>query len=133
MDQSLADKLAKASPDALVQAYTQLRRKRDELRQAEKKITAQLEIMAEAVLSKLSLLRIDSYKAAGFNVYRYDFVTTQVTDREALLAHVIEKKAWELLDVRANKDNTLKFEELEHQPPPGVSVNRMVKLGVRKA
>ena len=133
MDQSLADKLAKTSPDVLVDAYIQLRDKRDDLRRAEKRITAQMEIMAQAILSKLSLLKIDSYKAVGFNVYRYDFVTAQITDREALLNHVVENKAWELLDLRANKDNTLKFEEVAHQPPPGVSVNRMVKLGVRKA
>lgn len=133
MDPGLVAQLQLSNPDVLVEAYLKLRRMRDEIRKKEKVINVKMEMLSNVILLKLADLHIDSFKAGGANVYRYELTTTQLADRDQFLEHIINTGSWNLLDLRSNKDGALEYEANNNQPPPGVVINRTLKLGVRKA
>jgi hypothetical protein len=125
--------LEAARPDDLTAAYLTLRKKRDELREQEKQITARMEILATILLNKMAALGQDAFRAVGSTVHSYTFVSASVSDRELLLEHVRNNNAFEFLDLRANKESAVEYEINNGTPPPGVKINRTLKLGVRKS
>jgi len=90
----------------------------------------------EAVfLMKFKELGIDSIKASNGTGTAYKAVQTSATvaDRSVFLEHVLANKAFELLDVRANKTSVAEYKEAnEGAIPPGLNWREEQTVNVRR-
>ena len=64
----------------------------------------------------------------GGMVYKSVRWSASIQDEDAFMAHVIAKKAWDLLDKRANVTVAREFLDEQKVPPPGVKLNSEVIL-----
>lgn len=133
MDANTLARLSAANSDALVQAYLKVRQQRDEVRRQEKELNAKLEMLAMIIIDKLQNLKQDAFRSIGYTVYKYERKTASVNDRDLLLEFVRQNNAWQFIDVKANAESANDYLAEHNHAPPGVTVNTLVKLGVRKS
>lgn len=76
---------------------------------------------------------IDSVSSRDFGVaYRTTRTSTSVADFEALLGHVKENEAWELIERRVNKTAVQEFVEEHGDLPPGVNMSSVQQINFRR-
>lgn len=76
---------------------------------------------------------IDSVSSRDFGVaYRTTRTSTSVADFEALLGHVKENEAWELIERRVSKTAVQEFVEEHGDLPPGVNMSSVQQINFRR-
>ena len=76
---------------------------------------------------------IDNVSARGVGTaYRSTRVSTTVADWDAVLTHILENEAFELLERRVNKTAVEQFKDAEGDIPPGVNWSETQVINFRR-
>lgn len=123
--------------EAIVGAYIKVR---DEVAQIRASHKAQLEPYAQALdkleaqmLQVLSDAGVESMKTSVGTAYRSERTSVTVADKSAFMDYIESNKAFDLLDVRANKTAVEGFMAENQDVPPGVNIRREVVVNFRRA
>lgn len=123
--------------DVAVEKYVQLRDKVDAIR---KQHVAQLAPYALAMagveallLDALNTAGADAMKAPAGTFYKHQTSSVKVTRWSETLKHIQDNGLWELLDPRVNKTAAQAIMEETSLPIPGVQVERVTVVHVRRA
>lgn len=95
------------------------------LRDLQEKLTGRIQAFMNA--NNLKNLRTDA--GTCYVSTRY---TASLSDPSIFMQYVIENKAFDLLDRRANKTAVVAFVEQNKQLPPGCNLSAVENLGVRR-
>jgi len=77
---------------------------------------------------------IDNVSSREFGTaYRSTRSSATVADWEAILAHVKEQEAWELLEHRVNKKAIMQFREVHDDLPPGINWSEAQVVNFRRS
>lgn len=146
--------LSNAQPSVLVEVFLKFREERSKLAEREANLKAKQDLVASAILAKMAEHGTDGFTTMGFTAYKSELTTTQVHDRVEFFDYVMATGKVELLEARCSKDaiagvnaqlaadyqkviDTYGPESSEAQEAvtqvPGVTVNRTVRVNVRKA
>lgn len=130
----LVDQLTQAEPGTLAAAYVMERNARDRCNDAKKKHQKRMDVIAGVIFGKLERHKVDSFRAEGHGplVYQYTLTTAVCHDAEQFMQFVINNGEYDLLERRAALEACQNYADEHHQPPPGVTLNKFLKLGVRK-
>ena len=121
----------------LISVYLATKVKRKELeRELAEKLAPYKQLM-ENIETKLleRMLKEESQNitaATGGTAYISTTYTAPIRDREAFLNFLIEKRAWELLDLKANAPAVRQFIQDEDAVPAGVELKPRVRVNIRK-
>lgn len=74
----------------------------------------------------------ESVRTAHGTCYASTRHTASVSDADAFMKYVLDHQAFELLDRRANSTAVKDFVKANNSLPPGVNLNAMRTIGVRK-
>jgi hypothetical protein len=123
--------------NALVKQYVQLRDKVKEVDDAHKAKTKPmkdyLERLNNALLDQLITVGGESVKTEYGTAYKTVKRSASIADGEVFRGFVIENRAWDIADWRANAPAVEAFLS-EHQIlPPGVNLSSVTVVGVRRA
>mgnify|MGYP000386197607 FL=1 len=125
------------SVEAIVGAYIKVR---DEVAQIKASHKAQLEPYTQALdkleaqmLQGLSDAGVESMKTSVGTAYRSERTSVTVADKSAFMDYIESNKAFDLLDVRANKTAVEGFMAENQDVPPGVNIRREVAVNFRRA
>jgi hypothetical protein len=127
------------TPDRLTGYYVKIDFSLEVLRKQVKDYEAKLGIIEKLLLEKLRSLGTTHFTAAstGKTVFESDRTTAKVTNRELLINYILEDPTnrIHLLEARASKEAAeLHASNSETgELPPGVELNKIVQLNVRKA
>lgn len=124
--------LSKIQPGILAEAYVTLRNEKRALEAEVKRINAKMDILSGLIMQKMEELQQDGFNAYGHTVYRNQMTSASLTDREAMRTFVLANDAWELVDLKANAKAVEEYYINTKVMPPGVNLNRIIRLGVRK-
>lgn len=122
---------------SLIKRYVQIRDSQSQRKAAydlddEKDKSMRLGIETE-FLRRFNERGIDSVSSRDFGVaYRTTRTSTSVADFEALLGHVKENEAWELIERRVNKTAVQEFVEEHGDLPPGVNMSSVQQINFRR-
>lgn len=126
-----------ANIDALVGQYVKLRDKIKESDDAHKEKMAPakgyLERLNNALLAQLQTIGADSAKTPHGTAYQTIKRTASIADGNEFRGFVIENRAWDIADWKANAPAVEEYLK-EHQVlPPGVNLSSVTVVGVRRA
>lgn len=117
----------------LTQLYTSVELETQELARQEKAGRARMSEISEEIIRKMESEGFDRTTIDGrtysLNIDR----KSDVTDWEAFLDFVYEERAGYLLQRRINNKPLVEYEQINGKPAPGIQMDDVVKLGVRKA
>jgi hypothetical protein len=122
---------------SLIKRYVQIRDSQSQRKAAydlddQKDKSMRLGIETE-FLRRFNERGIDSVSSRDFGVaYRTTRTSTSVADFEALLGHVKENEAWELIERRVNKTAVQEFVEEHGDLPPGVNMSSVQQINFRR-
>lgn len=129
--------MTNANVESIVSAYIKVR---DEVAQIKASHKAQLEPYTQALdklesqmLQILSDAGVESMKTAAGTAYRSEKASVTVADKSAFMDFIESNKAFDLLDVRANKTAVEGFMAEHQDVPPGVNIRREVTVNFRRA
>jgi hypothetical protein len=121
----------------LVRSYIQLRDKKLTAEKAHKKRLAKLvEVMDEIehlLQAHFNDTGVDSVKTKFGTAFRTVHSSVRIDDPLVFRAFVENTRAWEMLDARANKTAVDSWLEEHGDLPPGVSINRVAAVNIRRA
>jgi hypothetical protein len=122
---------------SLIKRYVQIRDSQSQRKAAydlddQKDKSMRLGIETE-FLRRFNERGIDSVSSRDFGVaYRTTRTSTSIADFEALLGHVKENEAWELIERRVNKTAVQEFVEEHGDLPPGVNMSSVQQINFRR-
>lgn len=123
-----------ADPDRLVEAYLAVRQKRDQLKAAMELHSKRMERISDVLLQKMQELNITGFKSkCGYTVAQSELVSATITDKEQFEEYVRTSGHVELMEVRVSKGGVIEYLDTTKTLPPGVELNRVVRLSVRKS
>ena len=126
-----------ATMDALVAQYVKLR---DKIKESDDAYKAKM-APAKDYLEKLNGVLLQQLQAAGAESVKTPYGTAyKTTKRSATVADsgefrgfVIENRAWDMADWKANAPAVEAYLQENQQLPPGVNLTSVVVTGVRRA
>jgi hypothetical protein len=121
--------------DALIDAYLKVRAKRDEVVERAKELSKRMGILEGAMLAQMQRLGTDQFRSAtcGGTAYQRERTTFVVEDPEVFREFCGANGMLEMMKAAVTEEEARGYLERTGQPPPGVRVNRILKVGVRKA
>ncbi len=123
--------------DELLAKYVQLRDKKQELDKAHKEKMAKFtDVMRKIECHLLDYFQdtgVDSVKTEAGTAYRTIRTTATVADRDIFLEFVRDNDAWAFLESRANKSAVEQYLDEHQELPPGVNVNRIATVNIRRS
>jgi hypothetical protein len=76
---------------------------------------------------------IDNVSTRGVGTaYRTLRTSATVADWDTLLEHVVENKAWELLEHRVSKSAVSQYKDIHEELPPGVNISETQVVNFRR-
>jgi hypothetical protein len=128
--------MTKATVDERVAQYVQLRdgiAVIKERHEAELKPLVDLQNMLSAWLQNfMENAKAQSVKTSSGTAILSTRYSASLADADAFMKYVIENKAFDLIDRRANSTACRDFAEKNLQPPPGVNLSAIRTVGVRR-
>lgn len=123
--------------DELVKDYLTLRMAREDLKDKYEREDRELRNAQEAIERELhkyiKQTNVKSFNTTSGTVFIQPQTSARVEDRSALLNHVRETEAWELLGISANKAEVAKYlADNDGKLPPGVSFTQRLNVQVRR-
>ena len=132
-----ANMVPPATMDALVAQYVKLRDKIKESDDAHKEKMAPakeyLERLNGVLLQHLQAAGADSVKTPHGTAYKTTKRSATVADSAEFRAFIIENRAWDIADWRANAPAVEAYLQENQMLPPGVNMSSTVVTGVRRA
>lgn len=130
-----------ANYGTLVEKYMLLRKKKDELKAKYKDEVAQLEGLMERIEGALGQFLQTSgsqnLKTPSGTAYLATKWSATVSDQEAFRAHLVSQlaagKGWAGADIRANAPQIRDYLKENNHLPPGVNLNQVIEVQIRKA
>lgn len=123
--------------DALVGQYVKLRDKIKAADDAHKEKMAPakgyLEKLNNALLAQLQTIGADSAKTPHGTAYQTIKRTASIADSSEFRGFVIENRAWDMADWKANAPAVEEYLTENQVLPPGVNLNSVTVVGVRRA
>jgi hypothetical protein len=119
--------------DQYVKLRDKIKQMEDEFDQVIKPYKEALEQLNSLLLDHLNTTNQDSAKTVAGTVYRSERVTASLADAAAFRRFVIGGELWDLADWKANATTVQQFNSENGALPPGVNLNRMYKVGVRRS
>lgn len=130
---TLREQLGNAPSGQLAELYITIRNQRNAHRRLEAACQAKMDFVAGFIRLRMQKEKLKSFQAAGSSVYQYTLHTASAHDPEAFIEYVKESGEFDLLERRASLDACMQYASThEGNPPPGVTLNAIEKLGVRK-
>ncbi len=129
---SLMEQLSNAPSGQLAEMYVEARRQRDAHRRLDKKWGAKMEFIGRFIRARMAKEKTDGFNAIGHTVYTYTLNTARVIDPEAFIKHIQETQDFSLIERRASQEACSLYQDEVGEPPPGVMLEGIEKLGVRK-
>ena len=105
----------------------------DEHDLARKEFVESMDVLQGRIRSFMEANKLENLKTAHGTCYRSTRYTASLADADAFMKHVIETKEYELLDRRANANAVKAYVEKHNGLPPGVNLNSIQTVGVRRA
>lgn len=123
--------------DRLVRAYRNIRDARDALRKTyeaeDGTLKEQLARLEGVMLGELTTTNTMRAATPSGTFYRSVEIIPRVDDWEALYRHIVATDGFDLLERRVGRTAVKRYMDTHTEmPPPGVSVLREWKIGVRK-
>jgi hypothetical protein len=120
--------------DALIDAYLKVRAKRDEVVERAKELSRRMSVLEGAMLAQMQKLGTDQFRSAtcGGTAYQRERTTFVVEDAEVFREFCGANGMLEMMKAAVTEEEARGYLERTGQPPPGVRVNRVLKVGVRK-
>ncbi len=130
-----------ANYGTLIEKYMLLRKKKDELKTKYKEDVEKLDAFMERIEGALGQFLQTSgsqnLKTAHGTAYLATKWSATVSDGEAFRTHLLRQlangKGWEGADIRANAPQIRKYLEENNSLPPGVNLNQVIEVQIRKA
>lgn len=121
----------------LVKSYVQLRDKRRELDEQHKQKLAKINGLMGQIEARLQQhfneTGAESVRTDEGTAFRTTRTSVRVADPEAFRAFVEANQAWAMLDARANKSAVEAYLDAQGELPPGLDVNRMYAVNIRRS
>lgn len=128
---------ASAKIETRVTQYVQVR---DRIKEITERHTQELAPLVETqnllsawLTDALSTAGAESIRTKGGTVYTTTRYSASLADPQSFMNYVIENSKWDLLDKRANSTACRDFTEANGSLPPGVNLNAIRTVGVRRA
>lgn len=125
-----------ANINELVGVYVQLRDKKREITDRHKQELApyneKLQTIEGFLLKMLGDMGMDSAKTGSGTAYKAVKAQAKVVDREAFMQFCMKEERMDMLTASASKTAIEEYIEDTGKDVPGVQVNRVVTLNVRK-
>lgn len=139
MEDATKAKLRNASLGQLGELFITYRDRRAAIRQREKDLTSIMEDLSTIIREKMIADEQDGFRAKGHTFYTYDLTSATVFDPEAFINYIMESGDFDVIERRASKDACEQYaamnateENPTGDPPPGVNLVKIEKLGCRK-
>lgn len=120
----------------LIGTFVQIRdllKEMEEQYQNRRKPLVDKQMAISALLQKfLEDNKMDSLKTEAGTCYVSTRTTASLADPDAFMRYVIENKAFDLLDRRANATAVKDFVQEHNNLPPGCNLNTISTVGVRR-
>lgn len=116
----------------ILKTYLHLRDRRDLHVKAAKDFSRQMEKVEVVLLKRMDEDQADQFKADGIVAYKQVQDKAHVSDFEAFLNFVLSGERRDMLTSAVRQDAVREFLAESGALPPGVSLNRIVKVNVRK-
>lgn len=121
----------------LIEGYIKLRDARDVLKKEfearTKGVTDAMEQLEGYMAQTLQALGANSVATPAGTCYTSQHVSYKVEDWTAVLQHIIDNEAWDMLERRVSKESVEHYAETRGNLPPGLSRSVFQKIGVRRA
>jgi predicted RNA-binding protein (virulence factor B family) len=122
----------------LVDKYVELRDRKAEIAKTIKtktdKIDAAMKQIEAILLKKLEAEDEESIRTASGTVYKSVKTGVRVADWDAVLAHILENEAYEMLTKGVSKDAVKSYrEEHDGDIPPGVNLYEEITINIRRS
>lgn len=125
------------TPAEKVAAYIYLRDHKkaaeDEFKKSLERTTQAMEKLEGELLQHLQETGAQSLACEAGTVYRNTQLNATVENRDDFLKFINKHKAWEALDVKANKTFVREYMEEHGDVIPGVKVTQRATVGVRRS
>jgi hypothetical protein len=135
--QSVLDQLRGAPTADLVQAYLTLRdekkRREDELARELERTKAMMGMIESTLLDRLSKNGASSERTPAGTAVRVHKVSTTIADPAVFRDFVIANGLYDLVDWRANSPTVQDYIKEAEVVPPGLNINSIYLVQVRKA
>lgn len=104
----------------------------DQVATARKPWSTMLDQLGGAIQRFLDAHSLENVATASGTAYKSSRTSASLADPAAFMNYVIENRAYDLLDRRANATAVKAFVEQHKQLPPGVNLSTVETLGVRR-
>jgi hypothetical protein len=91
-----------------------------------------LDTLGGVLLTHLSNIAADSVATPSGTVYKTVKNSASIADGAAFWQYVESSGEWDLVDKKANVTAVMEFIEQHKTPPPGVNLNSIMTVGVRR-
>lgn len=123
--------------EGLVSNYIRLRDKKQAIEKDQKAVIAEYNTALKAIEERLMVVfnesNIDSTKTKAGTAYKTILSSVKVEDPALFRDFIEANNAWSILDARASKSAVEQWLEENGAPPPGVSINRIAKINVKRS
>ena len=128
--------LTTLTTDNLIGVYRNIR-ERKEAKEAEQKEVLQpykdqMKVIENLLLKRMQEGNVNSMPTDKGTAYQTVVSSVKVANSGAFFDYLRESGKWNLADIRAAKKEVEAFVESEKALPPGLDINRVIKIGVRK-
>lgn len=77
---------------------------------------------------------LESVRTAAGTAYKSSKTSVAIADKEAFFFDwIIPNKAWEFLDLKANKSSIVEYKKINNDLPPGINWREEVTINVRRS
>jgi hypothetical protein len=125
------------TPDQMVELYVHLRDKVAEIKEQHKNELSRYVLamgkLEALLLDVLNTNNVESMRAKSGTFYKTKQVSVTVENWSDVLDYIRANGAWELLESRVSKTAVQSMLEDSGKLPPGVKINTMIDIGIRRA
>lgn len=126
-------KVVKLANDELVSVYVQFRERRRQRKKEDDIDKEKLEKIEGILLERFRADGSESVRTKYGTAYKTLRTSASVADRDVFMGHVLEKKAFELLEVRCSKEAVTQYKSEHGEIPPGVDWREEVHINVKQS
>lgn len=120
----------------LISKYIAIRDKKKEIQERHKEelapLNTALQKLEDYFQKTMDANGLENLKAGGGTAYKAVVNSVTVADWDAFREYVEQNGCWHMLDKRANKTAVMEVVEDTGELPPGLNLQRSVKINVRR-
>ena len=129
--------MAGLNVDLRVEQFIQLRDKIKEMEKEHEEALAPYKDLKNKLgallLQHLNASKVESMRTTNGTVYKTEKRSASIQDKELFWDWVVDRKAWDLIDKRANANAVYEWSQEKGEMPPGLNYSSFNDVGVRRA